>query len=70
MSKIRVDQAPGLKALFKKNANLRDFGIELELGECKNKNKLALADKKMQELEVEIKKAAPNPNVINVKILA
>jgi hypothetical protein len=70
LSRIRVDQAPGFKALFKKNANLRDLGIELELGECKNKNKLALADKKMQELEIEIKKAAPSPNVINVKILA
>ena len=70
VSQIRVDQAPGFKALFKKNANLKDLGIEIELGESKNKNKLALADKKMQELEIEIKKAAPNPNVINVRILA
>ena len=70
LAKIRVDQAPAFKALIKNPANLRDLDIELEAGECKNKNALALVDKKMQELEHEIKKAAPNNNVVSIKILA
>ena len=67
---VRVDQAPAFKSLFKKPAELRDLNIKLELGECKNKNALALVDRKMQEIELEIKKYAPNKNVINIKILA
>ena len=70
MVNVRVDQAPAFKSLFKKPAELRDLNIELELGECKNKNALALVDRKMQEIELEIKKYAPNKNVINIKILA
>ena len=70
LANVRVDQAPAFKAIFKKPAELRDLNIELELGECKNKNALALVDKKMQEIEQEIKKFAPNKNKINVKILA
>ena len=70
MAKIRVDQAPGFKALISKPSNLRDVGIELEPGQCKNKNALALVDKKMKELEDEIKKASANKNKITVKTLA
>ena len=70
LAQVRVDQAPAFKAIFKKQAELRDLHIELELGECKNKNALALVDRKMQEIELEIKKYAPNKNRINVKILA
>ena len=70
LAKIRVDQAPAFKSLIKKQANLRAVDIELEPGDCKNKNSLALVDKKMQELEMEIKKCATNSNVINIKILA
>ena len=70
LSKIRVDQAPGFRKLFKQKTNLSDLGIDLELGEAKNKNSLALVDRKMKELEEEIKKAAPSNNVIGVRILA
>lgn len=70
LSKIRVDQAPGFRKLFKKKADLSDLGIELELGEAKNKNSLALVDRKMRDLEDEIKKLAPSNNVIGVRILA
>ena len=66
LSKVRVDQAPG----FKKVADLADIGIVLELGDQKNKNSLALVDRKMQELQTEIKKIAPSNNTINIKILA
>ena len=70
LTNIRVDQAPGFKALFKRNENLADLNIYMELGECKNKNALALVDRKMQELEQEIKKVAPSRNAVNIRILA
>ena len=65
---IRVDQAPGFKSLSKQ-ANLKDFNITLELGHAKNKNALALVDKKIKELEDEMKKLSNN-SVVNVKILS
>ena len=67
---IRVDQAPSLKSLIKKPADLSELGITLQPGETKNKNALALVDRKMQELQKEIKLCAPSHNVINAKILA
>ena len=70
LTNIRVDQAPGFKALFKRSENLKDLKIDLELGESKNKIALALVDRKMQEIEREIKKLAPNKNTVNIKILA
>ena len=44
--------------------------MDIDLGEAKNKNSTALVDRKMQELENEIKKLAPNSSTINLKILA
>ena len=70
LATVRVDQAPAFKALMLKPANLKEAGIELEPGECKNKNALALVDRKMQELETEIKKAASSRNTLNIKVLA
>ena len=70
LSRIRVDQAPGFKALLRKPANLKDLGIDLDPGQAKNKNALALVDTKMSELRKEIIKAAPHSNVVDVKILA
>ena len=67
---IRTDKAPGFKALKGKTAELKDLGIDMDLGEPKNKNSTALVDRKMQELETEIKKLSPNHNFISVKILA
>ena len=60
LTNIRVDQAPGFKTFFKRSVNLKDLNIDLELGESKNKNALELVDRKMQEIEQEIKKLAPN----------
>ena len=66
---IRVDQAPGFMKLFRSKSVLTDLNISLEPGEAKNKNSLALADKKMKELEDEIRKLSNNKGV-NVRILA
>ena len=70
LATVRVDQAPAFKAIMVRPANLKEVGIELEPGECKNKNALALVDRKMQELESEIKKAAPGKKTLDVKVLA
>ena len=70
LTSIRVDQAPGFKALFKKKVDLKEAGIDLDLGEVKNKNATAVVDKKMQELELEIKKCSPGHNQLNIKVLA
>ena len=70
LAPIRVDQAPGFQALFKRKAEAAEAGIELDLGDVKNKNATAIVDKKMQELEMEIKKCSPAHNVLDVKILA
>ena len=56
LTKIRVDQAPGFQKMFRKNADLKTVGINIELGCAKNKNALALVDRKIKELEEEIKK--------------
>ena len=69
-SQVRVDQAPAFKSLLGRSADLTDLGIQLEAGEAKNKNALAIVDKKIQELHREIRMCAPANNVINVRILA
>ena len=65
---IRVDQAPGFKSLAKQKKDLHDMNINLELGNAKNKNAVAIVDKKIKELNDEIKKISPS--VINYKILS
>ena len=54
-SSIRIDQAPGFRKLLKDKVSTTELGIELNLGEAKNKNALAIVDKKIGELEKEIK---------------
>ena len=70
MATIRVDQAPGFRKLMNKQSNLLELGIRLELGEVKNKNSLAIVDRKMAELRKEMRKLAASNNVLNVRILA
>ena len=67
---VRTDRAPGFKALKNRTAELKELGLDLDLGEAMNKNSNALVDRKMQELETEIKKLAPTHNFLSVKILA
>ena len=68
--RVRVDRAPGFGKLSRMNDTLKDMGIDIELGDAKNKNSLALADQRMKELRLAIKKVAPNPNVLNRAVLA
>ena len=67
---IRTDQAPGFKSLKIKEDELMKLGISLELGNPKNKNALAIVDKKMQELECELKKMTQGENSVSLKSLA
>ena len=67
---IRSDKAPGFKSLQSRSLEMKKLGLDLDLGEVKNKNSTAIADKKIQELENEIKKITVSPNSINVKTLA
>ena len=70
-STVRVDQAPGFKSILKnRSVDLTDIGIILEGGDVKNKNSLAVVDRKIQELQKEIKLCAPADNVINTKVLS
>ena len=58
MLNIRVDQAPGFSKLKNKPKanNLSSLGIEINLGDAKNKNSLAIVDQRMKELEEELRK--------------
>ena len=70
LTRVRVDQAPAFKSLVQRKVEIDEIGFDLELGEAKNKNANAIVDRKIQELEQEIKKCSPAHNVINTKILA
>ena len=52
MATVKVDPAPAFKSLHRSQP-LSDVNIRIELGEAKNKNKLATIDKQIQELEHE-----------------
>ena len=64
---VRLDKAPGFNSLSLKSLDLKTFGIELNLGEPKNKNAVAIADQRIKELEHEIKK---DRNSIDIMKLA
>ena len=70
LSKVRVDRAPGFTALKNKAATLEQLNIELDLGDSKNKNALAIVDKKIQELRKAIKKISPSHSVLNQMTLS
>ena len=54
---MRVDSAPALKSLQKNgHGDLLENGIKLVLGDDMNKNSNCCVDKKIQELQEEIKK--------------
>ena len=70
LSRIRVDRAPGFAKLSTKAATLAELGIDMELGECKNKNALAIVDQKIKELRAAIKKISPSHTVLNQMTLS
>ena len=49
---------------------MKDLGIHVELGNAKNKNEHAIVDRKIRELELELKKISPSPNMISLQLLA
>ena len=70
LSKIRVDRAPGFAKMSGQKEVLDKLGIEIELGEAKNKNSLAIADQKIKELRQALKKISPSSNVLNQTCLS
>ena len=70
-ARVRVDPAPGFQKLSNMVSHLAELGIDLELGNTKNKNKVALVDTKIKEIRKALVKAAtPSNNVINIRTLA
>ena len=65
LTRIRVDRAPGFAKMSSKAATLAELGIDMELGNCKNENKLSLVDQKIKELRIAIKKISPSHNILN-----
>ena len=66
---IKVDAAPGLVSLIKKPERLLNQGIILHPGRVKNKNKVAQVDRRIQELESELRKMSPEGEAITDNIL-
>ncbi|KAK6194705.1 hypothetical protein SNE40_000288 [Patella caerulea] len=58
-SSIRVDAATGFQALQQCSV-LDEHGISLDIGRIKNVNKNPIAEKAIQELETELRKAYPD----------
>ena len=55
---VRVDGAKAFQSLLKDHS-LKKHGIQLQPGRVKNRNKHAVVEKAIQELEIEIKKQHP-----------
>ena len=71
-SKVRVDTAPGLRKIINNPGNLKKYDIALDPGRPKNKNSLSIVDKRIRELEDELRKLSPegDPASENTLILA
>ena len=66
---VRVDGAPGLKSLLN-DPSLKRHGITLSLGRLKNKNKNPVAERAIQELEMELKRISPEGTPVTSTELA
>ena len=65
---VRVDNQSSFKSLVC-DPVLRKMGVQQELGQSKNKNKNAVAEKAIKELRSEILKIAPRGGLISEGIL-
>ena len=65
---IKVDCAPALRSL-QNDPQLKALGIELDLGDEKNPNKNPVADKAIQELELELLKLGEMPSALSASTL-
>ena len=70
LNRIRVDRAPGFGKLANQKEVLAALGIDMELGEAKNKNAIAIVDQKIKELRSALKKICPRSDILNQLCLA
>ncbi len=68
-SVVRVDPAPGFRAL-EKDELLKSHNIILDVGRCKNVNKNPVAESGVGELEIELLKHNPSGGMVNELELA
>ena len=68
-SKVRVDTAPGLRKIINNPENLKKYDITLDPGRPKNKNSLSVVDKRIRELEDELRKLSPEGDPVNENTL-
>ena len=68
-TRIKVDTAPGLSSLIKNPRKLLNHDIILEPGRSKNKNKVPQVDRRIQEIEVELRKLSPEEEMITEDVL-
>ena len=68
-SKIRVDTAPGLQKLIRNPKTLDKYDIILDPGRPKNKNSNAIVDKRIRELEDELRKLSPEGRAVDENVL-
>lgn len=68
-AKIRVDGATSFQALLH-DPGLKSHGLSLQMGRLKNVNKNPLAEKGVQELEIELRKQYPDGRPITPSELA
>ena len=64
-SKVKVDTAPGLKKIMNNPGTLSRYDIALEPGRPKNKNSLGIVDKRIRELEDELRKILPEGDSVD-----
>ena len=68
---VRTDQASGFSSVFKAaHPQLSQNGITIEVGQDCNKNSNTLVDKKIQELEIEIRKLTNHDVKLSVGLLS
>ena len=67
-SSIRVDCAPALRSL-QNDSQLLSLGIDVQLGDEKNPNKNPVADKAIQELELELLKLTGSSSPVSTSCL-
>ena len=69
LSVVRVDPAPGFRALID-DPILRKYRIQVEVGRIKNPNHNPVAEKAIQELELELVRQIAHTDIVTPRILA
>ena len=69
-TQIKVYTVPSLSSLIKNQKRIQNHNIILEYGRSKNKNKVPQVDRRIQELEDELRKLSTEEEVITEETLA